>query len=125
MAGALVALLGASAAGGGGMGGFTVNASPLSAIGSGSSAADIDVTTNDITATPVGATAPYTYAWTEVSSSAVWTILSPTASTTRFRAVDVPGNSSATAVFLCTVTDSRGRTGTVEVTAEAYNFGGF
>jgi hypothetical protein len=125
MAGALVALLGATASGGGGgMGGLTVTASPLGAVGTGNSAADIAVTTNEVTASCSDGTAPYSYAWADLGGTGTWAILSPTSATTRFRCDDVPGGGFETRNFECTVTDSRGRTGTAMVIAEAYNLGG-
>lgn len=108
-----------------GMAALTVDAAPINAVGSGSSAADIDVTTNEVTATASGGTAPYTYAWTELGGSGSWAILSPSSATTRFRAYDVTDGGLVASNFECTATDSRGRTGSVIVTAEAYNFGGF
>lgn len=110
---------------GGGAGMLTVSASPVSATGSGSSAGDIDVTTNEVTATASGGTAPYTFAWTAPGGLGSWTILSPASASTRFRANNVPGNALENNTFECTATDSRGRTGSVLVSADAYNFGGF
>lgn len=104
---------------------LTVTQSPFSAVGSGGSAADIPVTTNEVTATASGGTAPYTYAWTKVSGAAEWSILSPSSAATRFRHSAVAEGLEQEAVFRCTATDARGRTGTVDAQAYVFNFGSF
>lgn len=104
-------------------GGLTVEASPISATGVGSASGTTDVVTNAVTVTVTGGTAPYTYAWDQESGDAVWSITAPTAMTTRFIAT-VDADSTESGSFSCTVTDARGRTGTVTVTANAYNYSG-
>ena len=74
---------------------FSASISPAVATGSGK----VNITTNSVTATPVGGTGPYTYAWSYVSGDAV-TVLSPTAAATAFRS-----NISAGGVYRCTITD--------------------
>ena len=101
---------------------FTVEASPISAVGSGFVAGPVSVKTNTITVTATGGTAPYTYAWTRVSGPAGFNILSPTSNATRF-AITLDQGEDATALFRCTVTDARARTGTVDVEANASNYG--
>ena len=74
------------------------------------------VTTNAVTVTAVGGTGPYTYAWTRLSGSTAVDADSPTNATTTFTAI-VPRDGVCTATFRCTVTDSLGSTGTVNVVA--------
>lgn len=122
MAGVLTLLAGS--VGGGIIGGLTVDASPTDAVGSGSSLADILVTTNLVTASASGGTAPYSYSWTQIDGVEVWGITAATSAASRFN-VTVTAGGVETATFECTVTDARGRTGSVLVLATAYNFGGF
>lgn len=82
---------------------FSASYAPSSAYGSDTAPAFI--TTNTVTVTPVGGTAPYTYAWTITGANI--SINSPTAATTAFTSVSQVGVD----VFLsqnatCTVTDS-------------------
>ena len=62
-----------------------------------------------VTATPTGGRLPITYAWTRVSGDTSITIVSPTASATRFSRF-VPDTGEYTGVFRCTATDADGRT---------------
>ena len=80
----------------------------------GSTSGDSTATTNSITVTPTGGTAPYTYAWTKTSGDG--TVVSPTKATTRFSQF-LENNTAASGVFLCTVTDSLGATASDSVTA--------
>lgn len=84
---------------------FSATCSPAIALGVGW----VNITTNTITVTPTGGVAPYTYAWSYVSGDAV-TVLSPTSAATQFRS-----NTTASAVYACTVTDSTGGTPLVAV----------
>ena len=64
------------------------------------------VSSGGTTVTPSGGTAPYTYAWSQVSGDFM-SITHPTLATTDFVA-DVVYAQSASAIFQCTVTDSNG-----------------
>jgi hypothetical protein len=108
----------------GGTGTLTVDVSPISAIGSGFSNSTVTVTTNLVTATASGGTAPYTYAWTRVSGATGFTATSPSQAASRF-AIDLAMNDNADATFRVTATDARGRTGTADVPAAAFNYGAF
>ena len=75
-------------------------------VGSGTTAA---LTTDPVTVTATGGTAPYTYAWTELSHDHPTTapaINSPTAATTDFTQTNIGPGESYSAQFRCTVTDS-------------------
>lgn len=105
---------------GDGAGSLTLYASPSSA-GGGSK-------TNIVTTVPVGigvsgGTAPYTYAWSlsSLSGAGAATALSPTSSTTQFRATSVSPD-GAEADFVCTVTDAAGLTNTIDVPATFSRF---
>lgn len=105
---------------------LTAEAAPtfISAISSGTGTATTDATT----VTPSGGTAPYTYAWTEVSHSSVSaapTIDSPTAATTTFTQTSLGYGESEIATFRCTVTDSLSATTTVDVNATFVDVGSF
>lgn len=63
------------------------------------------LTSDAVTATAAGGTAPYSYAWTKLSGGAV-TANSPAAATTTFTAASMGIGESRTAYFLCTVTDA-------------------
>jgi hypothetical protein len=68
------------------------------------------ITSNDVTATPAGGTAPYTYAWTQDSGDAL-AIGHAAAATTNFSAnPPEPVPSEFSAVMRCTVTDNVGAT---------------
>jgi SprB repeat len=100
---------------------LTVDVSPVSAVGAVAIDETVFVTTNAITATASGGTAPYTYAWTRVSGDSGFNALSGSSATSRFRATVAPGD-ALDAVFRVTATDARGRTGTADVPASASNF---
>lgn len=73
------------------------------------SAASSDIgsqTTNSVTVTPSGGTAPYTYAWAFVDGDAGISINSPTSATTSFSGD--PVGTALAATYRCTVTDSAG-----------------
>lgn len=71
-------------------------------------------TTESVTTTPTGGTAPYTYAW--VKTSGEGTILNPNNATTRF-SHSLANEDEATGIFECTVTDSLGATASATATA--------
>lgn len=100
---------------------LVVSASPISAVGSVSTGGIATVTSNDVTVTATGGTAPYSYAWAYDSGSGTITATSPAAATTRFSG-PVASESIDDAIFECTVTDARGRTGSVLVGVTLYNF---
>lgn len=87
-----------------GTNGFAVAAN--AEICSASSSSLGSLTTNSVTVTPSGGTAPYTYAWAFVDGDAGITINSPTSATTSFSAD--PAGASLAATYRCTVTDSAG-----------------
>lgn len=78
------------------------------------------VTTNQVTITPEGGQAPYTYVWTKLGG-AVGTINSPASANTTFSRFL---NSGQTVIedFRCTVTDDFGTTATVDVQVSFSSF---
>ena len=80
------------------------------------------VFTNNVTVTPSGGQAPYTYAW--VLSSGDGEISYPTAATTNF--YDTPGIEVTTSgQFICTVTNALGSIAVSDpVTATFFDYGG-
>lgn len=122
MAGILSLLVGTGGASGA-MGDLVVSVSPLSATGSTFNPTDTDVTTNLVTVTASGGTAPYSISWAEVGGSGLWSITNPFGFATRFTAEGVSPSDAVSNAFTATVTDARGRTGEVTVDAAAYNFG--
>lgn len=99
---------------------LTLSASPSSASGIAASNTPINVTTNSVTAVPTGGTGPFTYAWTVVSftAGASPVITSSTNAATTFRQNTMTPDTTASAVFRCTVTDAFGLTATVDVPAD-------
>jgi hypothetical protein len=99
---------------------LTASVSNASPTGIGDSPGAIPITTQTVTASPVGGTAPFTYAWTQTGGETA-TIGSPTSASTpfTFAAVD-PGDSKAGA-FSCLITDATGATASVAVNATATN----
>lgn len=75
-------------------------------------------TTNSVTVTAFGGTAPYTYAWTFASGGTGITRDSPTAATTTFSATSLTGGETRTGQARCTVTDNVGATFTIDVAVE-------
>jgi hypothetical protein len=104
---------------------LSASASPPNAVGADGSAADIIIDTNTVTVTASGGTEPYTYSWAiTVGTPSDWAIETPLSRTTRFSCIGgVAEGATETATFRCTVTDSRGRTGTVDVEARVTNYG--
>ena len=99
---------------------LSASANVGSVTGSGSTGvpgANISVTTGSVTVTPSGGSAPYTYAWTNVSGTTA-TVNSATSATTTFtrNAAGSNGGTNYTGVYRCTVTDSAARTASVDVT---------
>ena len=98
-----------SGGGGGGGGTVSVSISPSPFSGTGS-------TTPSLTATPSGGLAPYTYAWTVVSSTAPMTVTHPSlATTTAYSTTTLNPGDSINATLRCTVTDSLGTVGQADV----------
>lgn len=88
-------------------GGFSVSAnSPVSGFGSGST-----INTSPSTASVVGGTPPYTYAWTFEGGDAL-TALSPSSASTAFQSTTAQIGEPQSATFNCSVTDSLGAIGT-------------
>lgn len=71
------------------------------------------VTSNNVTVTAAGGTAPYTYSWTKVSGDTL-TVTAPTADTTQFTAT-LFKNTERAATYRCTVTDALLATDSVDV----------
>lgn len=99
---------------------LTLSASPASASGIAASNSPINVTTNSVTAVPTGGTGPFTYAWTVVSFTGPSSpfVTSVTSAATTFRQNTMTPDTTASAVFRCTVTDAFGLTATVDVPAD-------
>lgn len=97
---------------------LSVSASPIGA--SGIIADGGLATTNSVTVTPAGGSAPYTYAWTFVSGDSV-TVNSPASATTSFSTTLAPEDETSS-VYRCTVTDDNGTTATVDVIVNLASF---
>lgn len=98
-----------SASGSGGS--FTVNALPPVAYGGVAVGGLTAVYSEDITVSPVGGVAPYTYAWSLVSGDAgTWVFSSGTSATTRVGRTAVGTGLSYSHTVKCTVTDANGNT---------------
>lgn len=84
-----------------------------------------DVITPSVAVTVTGGSAPYTYLWSRTDAGATtWSITSPTASETTFKAVGVASGDTETATFKCTVTSSAGSVDSNVIDATAINLGG-
>lgn len=81
--------------------------SPTSIAYSGSLASP---TTGTVTCTASGGVPGYTYAWTRVSGSTLVSATAPTSAATAFTTSGMTTNTTRSAVFNCTVTDSAGQT---------------
>jgi hypothetical protein len=97
----------------------SVSSPYLLASGAGSS-----VTTDALTATPTGGTAPYTYLWSRVGSC---TITNTTSASTTFSEFGLGFSEDRISTVTVTATDSAGQSNTDSATVEIirYDFGGF
>jgi|SRR5690606_17835217 len=106
-------------------GSLSVEIIPPYANGGAWTAATVTIVTGQVAASASGGSPPYTYAW-EVDSddggSPAWTIGSASSSHTVFSVSSVPPGITREAVMKCTVTDSRGATGTATVPAQVTNY---
>jgi hypothetical protein len=93
-------------------GGATLRVTVTPGIVSGSTVGTGTVTTNAATAVGAGGTAPYTYAWTLLSHSAVTppTADTPSADDTTFTQTGIMPSTAEDATWKCTVTDDNGNT---------------
>lgn len=80
-------------------------------------------TAGPVTATPSGGVAPYSYAWTRLSHSALTapTITSPSTASTSFVQTGLPSGTIEDATFRCTVTDAAAQTAAADVIASFQN----
>lgn len=104
---------------------FSAAVTPNDVVGNyyGASAAPQNITTSTALATPIGGTAPFTYAWQQAGITAdSWTITNPTSASTKFTALAITAGSAANAQFVCVMTDATGAVATTSaVNANAYN----
>lgn len=75
-----------------------------------------------ITVTPNGGLAPFTYAWTILSGAGVYAAAPNMATTTLRKVMDL--GQSVTGTARCTVTDSLGTQGTIDIPFNLINTGG-
>ena len=80
----------------------------------------ITVTSDPVTATPAGGTAPFSYAWARLSGDASISTTAGTSATTAFSA-SLPANDLIEAVFECTATDANGATAKASVTTTLHH----
>lgn len=104
---------------------LTVTAEPPTVQGAMMSPIPALVDTTSAYAIVANGSAPYTYAWTIEDDFGFtgWQIASPTSLSTFFRHAGTEPGDTPQATMRCTVTDARGATGYVDVTALAYNYG--
>ena len=95
-----------------GQGAITLALSPTSISKSGRTST---VNTANVTATPTGGQAPYTYAWVKQSGGDI-TALNPANAITGFRAAGLAVDETRTAVFRCTATDNLGSSDSEDIT---------
>lgn len=105
---------------------FSVTVDPSVVSGAVSSGSPETVFTNAATATPVGGTAPYTYAWTNAVNSGGTAPFanSPSLATTIFHKPNVTPGDGFSDTMRVTATDAFGFTATFDILAEFINTGG-
>lgn len=102
------------------IGGMTVTADPANVSGYGNSHGSIAISTNPTTASAVGGSGPFTYAWTTGGATSA---VSPTSATTIFRALNVSPGDHVDDTATCTVTPTVGSpaiSNTVFITLDNY-----
>ena len=92
---------------------LSLDATYISEVDSGAAASGT-TTSAAVTGTPVGGTAPFSYAWTRISGDAQITAGSPAAAATTFSAACFDGIMYS-AIFRLTVTDANGATASRDV----------
>lgn len=104
--------------GGGGGSGLSVTADKAALFGNTHSTGPYplvaSVTTDTVTITATGGTSPYSYLWTQVSGDSAVQVVSPQAAITAYTA-NVGREQQVKGTKRCTVTDSLGATGSVDV----------
>lgn len=109
--------------GGGGGGTLTASASPGSASGyEADDAMFVNVTSNSVTVTPAGGTAPYSHLWVKVSGDSSPLISSTTAATVSWTG-SVPRWQSKSATWKDTITDSLGATTSINISVNLVHDG--
>lgn len=105
-------------------GSITATATPPTVSAYTATGSTATIVTASVTVAPSNGSSPYTYAWTLISSDGgTWSAQTPTTATTKFVCSGVGPGAEYAAVFRCTVTDSVGGTGTVDVEADVTNLG--
>lgn len=97
--------------GGGGGGTLVISVSNTTVNKSGTNQS---ILTGNVTTTPSGGLAPYTYAWAKLSGDSI-SAVSPASATTQFRATTMAELEVRTATFRVTCTDSLGSSDTEDV----------
>lgn len=88
-------------------------------------AATSSQTTGTSTASPVGGTGPYTYAWTWASGGSGITFGSASSAATNFSATGLGNPETRTGIARCTITDATTATATVDVSVYIERTGSF
>jgi hypothetical protein len=94
-----------------GQGTITLSLSTSSISGSGRNST---VTTSNVTATPSGGQAPYTYAWAKQSGDDI-SAVSPANAISAFQATGMAIDETRNAVFRCTCTDNLGSSANADI----------
>lgn len=102
---------------------LTITASPTYVQGAAATNMTVPVSTNSTTVSVTGGTAPYSYSWASPDDPSNASAVSPTAAATNFVRTSVGPDTSYDFTMQCTVTDARGATGTVDVSATVTNYG--